>query len=440
MAALISKLRISELYTDITLQLEDGGTIPAHKLILAIASPVFGEMFYDHLCNLNGIVPIKDVKSSAVRRLVDLIYKTEPEPINRIEYWDLLKAADKLKVGWVAGHCREQLVYFMTSAEELTDIGEVIEHVKFAREEHYNTAPCLYEVGLQIIKDRLEEVLNSRAWVTLPETVIMDVVKDVDLDVTEGELVTGIIKWCRANTKTLQNAIDKFQHSFLSSIFVENIGESEFKKGLELLKMFFPGQLLQKWTFKCQDVTRLAMNKYIVKQTRIYKEDFLAPRYDSNRTIWTTTSNDFEDVSVQVSIYQRLGVSRRNPGQSIFEILLETVHSCTFADRSSITERVSVKMVAMDEDESVVKTLFKPFEDPARSFDEATRSGRPVRRNVFLLSPNKEERLQWKLMEVDVIIDRRPVCHIKAISGETFATTVSSGPTRDYFYQAQSFR
>ena len=101
---------------------------------------------------------------------------------------------------------------------------------------------------------------------------------------------------------------------------------------------------------------------------------------------------------------------------------------------SCITERVSVKMIARKANGSVVKKLFRPLEDSVR------RESAVSRKNIFVLSKNKDERLEWTVMEVVVIVDRRPKCYMKAISGEKFATTVCSGPTRNYLDQAQSFR
>merc|ERR1712130_307282 len=42
-------------------------------------------------------------------------------------------------------------------------------------------------------------------------------------------------------------------------------------------------------------------------------------------------------------------------------------------------------------------------------------------------------------MEIVVITDRRPMCHIKGISGEDFAQAVCSAPTLAYLERAQSF-
>merc|ERR1719450_1932880 len=83
-------------------------------------------------------------------------------------------------------------------------------------------------------------------------------------------------------------------------------------------------------------------------------------------------------------------------------------------------------------DGTVVKKLFKPIEDSSRESPDS-------RTNIFVLSKNKDERLQWNLMEIVVIIDRRPKCHIKGISGEKFATTVCCAPTTAYLDRAVSF-
>ena len=90
-------------------------------------------------------------------------------------------------------------------------------------------------------------------------------------------------------------------------------------------------------------------------------------------------------------------------------------------------------MVAKKSDETVVQKQFKPLEDSCRESPNS-------RTNIFVLSKNREERLHWHLMEIVVIIDRRPKCHIKGISGENFAKAVCTAPTMAYLDKAQSFR
>ena len=114
-----------------------------------------------------------------------------------------------------------------------------------------------------------------------------------------------------------------------------------------------------------------------------------------------------------------------------FGIILETIHNGV-----DITERVSVKMVAKNCNGQVVRRLFKPIEDAYLEHEENSNTTT----KIFVLSKDKIERVSWSQMEIVVVIDRRPKCHIKGISGEKFATTVCSAPTMAYLDRAVTFR
>ena len=447
MTHLISKLHRRpsyDSYTDITFKLPDGSTVPAHKLILAVASPFFEAQFYGLLASdHNNSLEIKDVDSNAFRRLLDFIYNSGPLDwdMDSIEYWNLLHAAHMYLVPGLITHCNDKLSDFMSSLE---DNDELVAHV--------NRASQLYiyediaKAGVLAIKDKLQEIIPTAAWMTLQDNVVMELVDDVDLKVTEGELFTGIVRWCRVNTETEEEAIEKFRNCFVDKIRVENISQTAFLHEFGPLAKFLSDEYFRRWTFeimenKCKDGTRFALNPYKVKQTSIESKDFLEPKImpgligngqGSDYDLWKST-DEFADVKIDVKIYQKISEGVHVP-RGKFGILLETIHTVKDgAGKSCITERVSVKMVAKKADGTVVKKLFKPIEDSVRhTWDSRT--------NIFVLSKNKEERVHWSVMEIVVIIDRRPVCHIKGISGEKFATTVCSAPTSAYLDQAQTFR
>merc|ERR1712142_917905 len=194
---------------------------------------------------------------------------------------------------------------------------------------------------------------------------------------------------------------------------------------------------------KVKDASRFALNPYKVQQTAIERKDFLEPRtlpglpiqgipngQGTDFDLWKTT-DEFSDVDIDIKIYQKISEGVHVP-RGKFGILLETVHTAKDGDRSCITERVSVKMVAKKCDGTVVKKLFKPIEDSCRESPDS-------RTNIFVLSKNRDERLQWHSMEIVVIIDRRPKCHIKGISGEVFAQAVCTAPTMSYLEKATRF-
>ena len=259
---------------------------------------------------------------------------------------------------------------------------------------------------------------------------------------TEGQLFTGIVKWCRANTETEREAIAEFQQDFAAKILDENISQSEFINDFLPLREFIPIKRFRRLSFELtqnpfREATRFALIPCKEILTVIDKEDFLDPipgtlfidnDADPNYVFWQTT-DEFEDVNVEVRIYQKISQGRlQEVPQGRMGIILETVHILKDgADMSCITERVSVKMIARSvENGSVIEKRFKPIED---TFIESPGQSRT---NIFVLSKNQDERVKWSVMEVGVIIDRRPQCDIKAISAEKFATTVCSSASADY--------
>jgi len=456
MQHLIAKLHLrqnQENFSDVTFKLPDGSNVSSHRLILAIASPFFEAQFYGLLAaDYTECVEIKDVDSAAFRRLLDFIYNSGALDwdMDPLEFWNLLHAAHMYLVPGLIQHCNEQLAKFMTT---LSDTDELIAHV--------NRASNLYiyedirRAGVSAIKERLKEIIRTDAWKTLEESVVLELVGDKNLKVTEGQLFGGMVNWCKANTTTEDEAVTLFQQKFADLIMVKNVSESTFLNEIGPSNFLSP-DLFKKWTFevmksKVKDASRFALNPYKVQQTSIKRNDFLEPRnlgsngglgggsspsalvagQGSDFDLWTT-KDEFADVNIDIKIYQKISEGVHVP-RGKFGILLETIHMAkNGGDRECITERVSVKMVAKKADGTVVKKLFKPIEDSCRESPDS-------RTNIFVLSKNKEERLSWNLMEIVVIIDRRPKCHVKGISGEEFAEAVCSAPTVAYLERARSF-
>ena len=447
MTYLISRLpslNSSESYTDVTFRLPDGGTVTAHKLILAIASPFFEAKFYSgRWGNHHDTVEITHVDSLAFRRLLNFIYNSGPLDwdMETREYWDLLEVAHLYMVPGLIEHCNEMLCDEIVLIE---DVETLIARVNEANKLYIHGV--IAKAGMIALRDKMKETMESKSWWTLQKDTVLFLVSDKNLKVTEGELFTGMVKWCRGNTDTETEAIEMFQNIFADRIFIENISETEFIKKFEPLEEFLPHGLFRRFTFetiknKCKKGTRFALNPYKAIEKILEREDFLNARsrpgvqgdgHGLDTVIWRTT-DEFADVNIDIKIYQKISEGIHAP-QGRFGILLDTSHtSKDGADKSCIIERVSIKMVGVKADGTVVKKLFKPIEDSTRESDDS-------RTNIFVLSKSVAERKTWNLMKIGVIIDRRPKCHIKGISGEKFAITVSSAPTMKYLEKAQSFR
>merc|ERR1711936_1188428 len=96
-------------------------------------------------------------------------------------------------------------------------------------------------------REKLTEFMASDSWLWIPERQIIKLVED-NLDVTEGQLFTGIVKWCKANTETEQGAVDKFETLFVNAIFGKNISRSEWLEGFLPQEKFIPDRQFRRWT------------------------------------------------------------------------------------------------------------------------------------------------------------------------------------------------
>ena len=116
----------------------------------------------------------------------------------------------------------------------------------------YKSGSMLETVLARTMRKKLPKIMASDAWLWLSRGVIMELLEDTNLQVTEGQLFTGIVKWCRANTVTEQEAINKFQHCFADKIFGKNISAREFLEVIQPLEKFIPDKQFRQWTFEME--------------------------------------------------------------------------------------------------------------------------------------------------------------------------------------------
>jgi len=435
-------------YTDTTFKLPDGSVVSGHKLLLAIASPFFEAQFFGLLAGEGqDTVDIQDVDSNSFRRLLDFVYNSEALDwsMESLEYWNLLHAANMYLVPGLIQHCTNKITDFMRT---LTDLDELVVHVNKASQFGYSEE--IYKTGVIAIKNSLRTLVKQDTWGKVQQNVVFDIVEDVNLNVTEGEMFVAMVDWCKANTANEDDSVNMFQDKFADKVMVKNISQDSFIKiiGPYYDSKYLSPDIFRNWTFevmqnKTEEATRLAINPLKIIQTTIGKKDFLEPRpmapngASSDYIVWKGET-EYSDVNIEVRIYQKISEGIHVP-KGKFGMLLETIHRAKgTGTRDTITERVSVKMVAKKCDGTIVKKLFKPVEDSTR--DEEPHGGRPKKTNIFVLSKNKDERVNWNSMEVVIIIDRRPTCNIKAISGEDYSISVCTSSTHAYLDRAMPFQ
>ena len=313
---------------------------------------------------------------------------------------------------------------------------------------------------MRSIKAGLGRMVKSKAWLELPRRELLEVVEDpalkvrssiviviIIIKVTEGEIFTGVVDWCVANTNSERESKTIFQQNFEAKFLVGNISIDMFKSSIRANSHFLSPDLFREWTYEVlkNEVvtgTRFSLILFKVHSTEIDQRHFLDPVKlpdGGDFNIWQG-QDEFPEIRVELKIYQKVSDGTHAP-LGKFGIFLQTTHTCKEGFKlSSITERVSIKMVARKEDGSVVKKTFKPVEDSCSTFrDTDDLESASVRKNTFVLSKNREERLSWKTMEVVTILDRRAKCNINAITQEHFAEISASGLVKNYLQYATKF-
>ncbi|XP_076058583.1 uncharacterized protein LOC143035540 isoform X2 [Oratosquilla oratoria] len=94
-ADVFSQLRVQEQLVDVTL-LCDGGSYPAHRLVLSACSPYFHQLF-SRLPTQHPLVYLRDVKQAELEALLEFIYRGEVSVANS-ELTGLIKIAESLRI------------------------------------------------------------------------------------------------------------------------------------------------------------------------------------------------------------------------------------------------------------------------------------------------------------------------------------------------------
>ncbi|KAG0723313.1 Protein bric-a-brac 1 [Chionoecetes opilio] len=95
LAEVFTQLRVQDQLVDVTL-LCDGGSYPAHRLVLAACSPYFHQLF-TRLPTQHPLIYLRDVKQAELEALLEFIYRGEVSVANS-ELTGLIKIAESLRI------------------------------------------------------------------------------------------------------------------------------------------------------------------------------------------------------------------------------------------------------------------------------------------------------------------------------------------------------
>lgn len=189
----MTELWKSQELTDVTFLVgPDAIPISAHRLVLAVASPVFRVMLYPTNQSITPTTPLKlslpAISPSAFRTLISYLYSDHLE-ITADTITDLISLSSRYAIDKVRIACQRWMENDLT-AENVCEMFQLA-----------TTLLGNDKFGLSFIEENTEDVLESDAFLQLDRAHIRTILLDEALTVDEFPLFQALIKWGKAELK-----------------------------------------------------------------------------------------------------------------------------------------------------------------------------------------------------------------------------------------------
>ena len=183
-----------ELLSDVKFVVRDsrGGskTIPAHKFMLAISSPVFFAMFYGKAAEMKDSVQISDCEYESLLELFRFIYSDEAK-LNADNAMQLLYLSKKYMLPTLAEKCSA----FLKENLNALNVFHILPDAQKYEEKNL-TNHCW-----KLIETQSEEAVKSEGFVTVERSVLEELVEKNSLNIKEVELFKAVDCWAENECK-----------------------------------------------------------------------------------------------------------------------------------------------------------------------------------------------------------------------------------------------
>ena len=159
-------------------------TIPAHKLLLAISSPVFYAMFYGQLAEAKDCIELPDCEYDSLLEFLRYLYSDKVN-LTGSNVMHVLYLANKYMVPSLAEKCSEYLRENLSAA----NVFSILPHAKKFEDKD------LEDRCWEVIEENTEEAVTSDDFVTLERSLIESVVKRERLTIKEVDLFKAVDRW-----------------------------------------------------------------------------------------------------------------------------------------------------------------------------------------------------------------------------------------------------
>ena len=177
-----------ELLSDVKFVVRDsrGGskTIPAHKFMLAISSPVFFAMFYGKAAEMKDSVEISDCEYESLLELFRFIYSDKAN-LNADNVMQLLYLSKKYMLPTLAEKCS---AFLKENLNALNVFHILPDAQKYEEKDLMNHC-------WKMIETQTEEAVKSEGFVTVERSVLEELVKKNSLNIKEVELFKAFDCW-----------------------------------------------------------------------------------------------------------------------------------------------------------------------------------------------------------------------------------------------------
>ena len=159
-------------------------SIPAHKFVLAISSPVFYAMFYGQMAETASTIELPDCDYESLLELFRYLYSDEVN-LTGSNVMQVLYLAKKYLVPSLADKCTEYLREHLEGSNAFSILPQA---QKFGDKD-------LEERCWKVIELHTEEAVTWDDFVTLERSIVESVVKRERLNVKEVDLFKAVDRW-----------------------------------------------------------------------------------------------------------------------------------------------------------------------------------------------------------------------------------------------------
>jgi len=203
------------IFTDVVFELEtpDGPeTFSAHKMVLAMWSPKFEDMFYRE--EEKNLVCLKDVKSQAFQDLLKFMYGCDPVLNSHKNASDLYKVAKKFDVSSLASSCED---FLFGMKIEVSNVFDLLDTAKYMQNEDMMNR-CLHFIETQTCN-----VIKSFQVCDITPSMVEVILKSPRLSLdSEYTLILWIFSWAK------NMYVDHHQYSSLREVLCNFLPRLDF--------------------------------------------------------------------------------------------------------------------------------------------------------------------------------------------------------------------